>query len=219
VRCALCHDDLAEPLVQRCGGCGTLLHDACAAGLAGCPTLGCARAAPRRGATLALGVRPRETGQLWSAVRTACATLAVVALLAAGVVSVAIREYQGTVEWKHARVRLRQADGVDLAIVTSQARALHARLAPTAERRVAAGELPGFPAVHDAARGGVVAWPDGVVLYLDAEPYLSRALVVLARPEPLSPAVEERLSREVHVELAARFVELEPGVYERGLVR
>jgi hypothetical protein len=43
VRCALCHDQL-EPAASRCPGWGTWLHADCAAGLAGCPTLGCSRA-------------------------------------------------------------------------------------------------------------------------------------------------------------------------------
>ncbi len=42
-RCALCHDDLAPGSEHRCEGCGTLLHPECAAGIADCPTLGCAR--------------------------------------------------------------------------------------------------------------------------------------------------------------------------------
>ncbi|MGE0712162.1 MAG: hypothetical protein AB7N76_29745 [Planctomycetota bacterium] len=46
LRCAFCRQ-ASDSTIQRCDSCGVLLHEACAAELLGCPTLGCARAAPR----------------------------------------------------------------------------------------------------------------------------------------------------------------------------
>lgn len=42
LRCTYCRDDLPTEGVHACGGCGTILHAACARELSACPTLGCA---------------------------------------------------------------------------------------------------------------------------------------------------------------------------------
>lgn len=73
LRCAYCHDAAAG--ARACEGCGTLLHPGCLKESGGCPTLGCARAAPPRPAQVLVpgprvvvnGVAPGHTAW-WNAV-------------------------------------------------------------------------------------------------------------------------------------------------------
>lgn len=212
-RCALCHDDLAPGSEQRCEGCGTLLHPDCAAGLARCPTLGCARPLPG----------PPKRGS-WGPWRSALAACAVVALAVVGLAALALHEWmeitRPIVERNQRRQELKQRLGIDLPTVAREARALHARLAPSAERPVTESEVADAPRLRAAAsQGSIVAWEDGVVVYLGKEPYMSWAVVVLARPDAeLSPGARQRLAK-VHLEMSASLEELEPGVYVRTVTR
>ena len=45
-RCAFCHERVEPDFQAPCGGCGAVLHAECRVQHGGCPTLGCAHAAP-----------------------------------------------------------------------------------------------------------------------------------------------------------------------------
>ncbi len=214
VRCALCHDDLAPGSERRCEACGTLLHAECAAGLAGCPTLGCARRLQP--------TAPAKRG-FWDPWRASCAVIALLSLLVCGGGYVwlerDLRESEARWRAEHQAWLERQLGG-DVASFAKEARALHTRLRPGAERPLTADELADYPRLRASARGGVVARPDGVVVYF-GEPFMSGALVVQADARSRLPAPLRRVLEEPnkHPDLLVGLEEVEPGVFLRTVSR
>ncbi len=180
----------------------------CAAGLGEYPTLGCARRLEPE--------RPAKRG-FWDPWRASCAVVALLTLMVCG----------GGAAWLvHAKRRAeleRRAEqrawlearlGAPVSVIAQDARQLHERLAPAAERAATAADLADFPRLRAAARG-VVVRPDGVLL--EVESYM--AVVVLARrAEELAPEVRARLEAK-DIEHIAAFEEVEAGVHVRTFSR
>lgn len=130
-----------------------------------------------------------------------------------------LRESEARWRAEHQAWLERQLGG-DVASFAKEARALHIRLRPSAERPVTADELADFPRLRASARGGAVARPDGVVVYF-GEPFTAGAVVVQAnaRARLAGPLRQQLEAPNKHPDLLVGLEEVEPGVFLRTISR